>query len=95
MTNFEQNKAISGKDGCSTTNHFVFVVEYAVNGNQALAKSLFEVEKLNTNWMKYLNEIVNDDIENIDSHKYKNNKNKIEGNVDKQLSHETLKKNIA
>ena len=39
------------------------------------------------------------DIENIDSYKYKNNKNKIEGNVGKQLSDETLKnklkKNIA
>ena len=34
---------------------------------------------------------MNDDIEKIDFYKYKNNKNKIEGNVDKQLSHETLK----
>ena len=32
--------------------------------------------------------------ENIDSYKYKNNKNKIEGNVDKQLSHETLKNKL-
>ena len=41
--------------------------------------------------MKCLNKIVNDNIENIDSYKYKNNKDKIEGNVDKQLSDETLK----
>ena len=33
-------------------------------------------------------------MENIDSYKYKNNKNKIEGNVDKQLSHETLKNKL-
>ena len=68
--------------------------------NILLSKSSMEVKELRTtNWMKYLNKIVNDDIENIDSCKYKNNKNKIEGNVDKQLSHETLKnkskKNIA
>ena len=50
-----------------------------------------EVKELNTNWMKYLNKVVNDDIENIDSYKHKNNKNKIEENVDKQLSLETLK----
>ena len=60
--------------------------------NILLSKSLLEVKELNTNWMKYLNKVVNDDIENIDSYKYKNNKNKIEGNVDKQLSHETQKK---
>ena len=59
--------------------------------NILLSTSLLEVKELNTNWMKYLNKIVNDDIENIDSYKYRNNKNKIEGNVDKQLSHETLK----
>ena len=67
--------------------------------NILLSKSLLEVKELNTNWMKCLNKIVNDDVENIDSYKYKNNKNKIKGNVDKQLSHETLKnklkKNIA
>ena len=44
--------------------------------------------------MTYLNKIVNDDIENIDSYKYKNNKNKIERNVDKQLSHETLENKL-
>ena len=67
--------------------------------NILLSKSLLEVKKLNTNWMKSLNKIVNDNTENIDSYKYKNDKNKIEGNVDKQLSHKTLEnkleKNIA
>ena len=62
--------------------------------NILLSKSLLEVKELNTNWMKYLNKIVNDDIENIDSYKYKSNKNKIERNVDKQLSHETLKNKL-
>ena len=51
--------------------------------NILLSKSL-EVKELNSNWMKYLNKLVNDNLEN------KNNKNKIEGNIDKQLSHETL-----
>ena len=56
-----------------------------------LIQIIIGIKELNTNWMKYLNKIVKDDIENIHSYKYKNNKNKIEGNVDKQLSHETLK----
>ena len=33
--------------------------------NILLSKSLLEVKELNTNWMKYLNKIVNDDIGNI------------------------------
>ena len=66
--------------------------------NILLSKSLLEVKELNTNWMKHLNKTGNDDIENIDSYKYKNNNNKIEGNVDSchmKLLKINLKKNIA
>ena len=69
----------------------LFYLHITGTENILFSKSLLEVKELNTNWMKYLNKIVNDDIENIDSYNYKNNKNKIEGDVDKQLSHETLK----
>ena len=74
----------------TTINMISFYLYIKGTENILLSKSLLEVKELNTNWMKYLNKIVNYDIENIDSCKYKNNKNKIEGNVDKQLSHETL-----
>ena len=79
-------------------NMILFYLYIKDTENILISKSLLEVKELNTNWMKYLNKIVNVDMENIDSYKYKNNKNKLKEMLTNSCHMKLLKiieKNIA